>query len=320
MGYANSSETELAFVEESTWGVTPASPTFKRARMTGEGLVYDIETVTSDEVQPNADVTDEVQVGASASGPINFELSFGDAFGVLMAHALRGTWQTGTPGDDLEELKAGIERKSLTIEKRFALDSGAAYSRFSGMVANSLQLTVEQAAIVTGSIEFVGKGETTGSTPLSGATYEAADSGRPMAAPDVANIMVGGVGGSIFYSSLSFTVSNNCETQGAIGVIDAVGVRYGRREIEGNLSAYFDASTVALYDRFVNGAESSLSFDLNDDQGNTYTLTFPRIRFTTGRRVAGGNGEDVIAEMGFRALLDPVEGCAVKITRTALGA
>jgi hypothetical protein len=320
MGYANSSETEIAFVEESSWGVTPASPTFERARMTGEGLVYDIQTITSEEITPLSDVTDEVQVGASASGPVNFELSFGDSFGVLMAHALRGEWEVGQSGDDLEILKAGVERKSLSIEKKFNLDAGASYSRFAGMVANSLNLTVEQGAIVTGAIEFLGKGETTGSTALAGATYNPPAVGRPMAAPDVANIVVGGVGGSIFYSSLSFTLSNNCATQAAIGVKDAVGIRYGRREIEGNLSAYFDASTVALYERFVAGQESSVSFDLIDDAGNEYKLTFPRIRFTTGRRVAGGNGEDVVAEMGFRALLDPVTGCSIQIMRTALGA
>lgn len=320
MGYANSSETEIAIVEESAWGVTPTNPAFQRARMTGEGLVYDIETITSEEINPNADVTDEVQVGASASGPINFELSFGASFGVLLAHALRGAWAVGTPGDDLEVLKGGVLRKSLTIEKKFALDAGASYSRFPGMVANSLNLTVEQGAIVTGSIEFLGKGETTGAAPIAGSTYAAPNTGRPMAAPDVANIVVGGVAGSVFYQSLSFTLSNNCEVQKAIGVKDAVGIRYGRREIEGNLAAYFDASTVALYNQFVAGAESSVTFDLVDDQGDTYTLKFPRIRFTTGRRVAGGNGEDVIAEMGFRALLDPVSGTAIEIMRSAPGA
>lgn len=319
MTYANSSETELSFVEESVWGTTPSTPTFERARMTGEGLVYDIQTTTSDEIDPNADVTDEVQVGASASGEVNFELSFGATFDKLLEHALRGSFVVGTPADDLEELKAGTDKKSLTIEKVFNLGGSDAYSRFSGMVANSLSLTVEQQAIVSGSISFLGKGEATATSAIAGSTYNAASAGKPMAAPDVASIAVGGVGGSVFYSSLSFTLNNNCEIQSAIGEKDAVGVRYGRREIEGNMSAYFDANTVALYDQFVNGAESSISFDLVDDQGDTYTILFPRVRFTTGRRVAGGNNEDVIAEMGFRALLDPTEGCSIKITKTAPG-
>jgi hypothetical protein len=319
MAYANSSETELSFIEESVWGVTPATPTFERARMTGEGLVYDIQTTTSEEISPASDVTDEVQVGASASGPINFELSFGSSFDLLLEHALRGAFDVATPGDDLEELKAGTAKKSLSIEKSFDVGGAKEYSRYSGMVANSLNLTVEQQAIVSGSIDFLGKGEATDSVEITGASYNAPSSGKPMAAPDVANITVGGVAGSIYYSSLSFTLNNNASVQAAIGVKDAVGVKYGQRQIEGNLSAYFDADTAPLYDKFVQGAESSISFDLIDDQANTYTITFPRIRFTTGRRVAGGNGEDVVAEMGFRALLDPSEGCSIKIVKTAPG-
>lgn len=319
MTYANSSETELSFIQETSWGVIGANPVFQRARMTGEALIYDIETITSDEITPESDVTDEVQVGASASGPINFELSFGNSFGLLLSHALRGAWEVGTPGDDIEELKASTLKRSLAIEKSFDLNGSRAYSRFGGMIANTLNMTIEQRQIVTGAIEFLGKGESTSAAILSGATYTPPSAGKPIAAPDVANITVGGVTGTVFYSTLSFTLNNNCAVQSAIGVTDAVGIRYGRREIEGTLTAYFDTDTVALYDQFVSGAESSIMFDLIDEDGDTYTITFPRVRFTSGRRVAGGNNEDVVAEMGFRALLDPVTGTSMQINRTATG-
>lgn len=317
MGYANASETLVSIVEESAWGVTPANPIFESARMTGEGLVYDIETVTSEEITPQSDVTDEVQVGASSSGPINFELSYGAFFRRILAHALRATWVDGVDGDQKEELSAGVERKSLTIEKVFNLDGSSSYSRFRGMVANNLSVTVEQGQIVTGSVEFLGGGESTATAAIAGSTYPADPTkGSPMAAPDVANIAISGVAGQVYYSSLSFTLSNDCSIRGAIGSKDAIGVKYGRRTIEGNLSAYFDVNSVPLYDKYVTGTEAAISFDMADADGNTYHVELPRTRFTTGRRVAGGNGEDVVAEMGFRALLDSSKGYSIKITRT----
>lgn len=311
MAYANSSETGLAFVEEVDWGVTPATPAFQQLRMTGESLVYDIQNTESDEITPTADVTDVVQVGASASGDVQFELTFGAAdTDVLLAHALRGSWAT-------DELAAGIARKSMTLEKRFETGATDAFSRFRGMRVNTFGLVIEQQAITAATVAFIGSGESTGSAIITGATYAAPNAAKPMAAPDVANISVGGVSGSVFYSRLDFQLSNNCRIQSAVGARDAVGIAYGQRGIEGNLAAYFDTTTVALYDRFVSGAESSLSFDVSDPAGNTYTFLFPRVRFTAGRRVAGGNNQDVVAEMGWRALLDPVTGTAMKITRAA---
>jgi hypothetical protein len=318
---ANTSEAEVSVVEEATWGTIPANPPWQRVRVTGEGLVYDIENVTSEEITPEADVTDEVQVGAQASGPLNFELTFGDAdTGLLLAHALRASWVAGVAADDMEELKAGTEKKSLSIEKKFVVTGGDDYSRYSGMVANTLNLTVEEKRIVTGSIEFLGKGEATGTAALAGATYAAANIGKPIAAPDVAAITVGGVSGTVYYKSLGFTLNNNCAVRSAVGSKDAIGVRYGRREIEGTIIAYFDADTRPLYDRFVAGTESTLSFDLVDEAGDTYHVIFPRIKYRTGRKVAGANNEDVVAEMSFRALRDPVTGCAIQINRTAAGA
>src|SRR5690606_15567028 len=110
MAFANTSQTQVAFVEESTWGTTPTTPTFQLLRITSESLVHNIENVTSNEIRPDADVADLIQTGASATGDFGFELSYGTDFSTLFEHALRGSFVSS-------RLDAGTDRKSFTFEK-----------------------------------------------------------------------------------------------------------------------------------------------------------------------------------------------------------
>lgn len=321
MGIANTSEATISLVEESTWGVIPTSPAWQRFRMTGETLTYEKETVTSEEISPNADVIDEIPVGASGSGAINFELSFGDDdTGLILAHALRGSWGAGTANDDLEDLETGLEQKSLASEVLFETGATDHYSWHSGLVVNTLNLAFEERQIVKGSVELIGKGETNGTAAKSGATYAAPNTGRPMAAPNVGSITVAGVSGTVYYKTLSFTLNNNCAARSALGSIDAIGIRYGRREIEINMSAYFDETSAALYALFVAGTPAALSWVATDTAGNEYQFSIPRAVFKTGRRNASANNEDVVAELSCRALYDSTAGYSMRIRRTAVGA
>lgn len=322
MSYANSSETVVGIVEESAWGTTPATPVFQLVRITGETLTHAKETIRSEEITPSADVADEIGVGASATGALNFELSFGDAdTGVILAHALRSSWITGdVDDDDLEDLIAGIEQKSLTIEKKFELGATDDYNRYPGGRVNTLNLTVDQKGLVTGSVEFIGKGEVTATTIVSGATYASPNTGRVMAAPNVANIAVGGVSGTLYYSSLTFNLTNNLAAQNALGFEDAIGIRYGQREVTGNLTAYLDATSRALYEKFKAGTKGSFSFSFADPDGDEYIFTMPSVAFTEGTKQATGNNEDVLIELAFTAFLDGDLGSSVMIQRTAVGA
>ncbi|MEM9043515.1 MAG: phage tail tube protein [Pseudomonadota bacterium] len=317
MTYANSSETEVAFVEESAWGVTPASPAFQRLRLTGESLTHTKENVVSEEITPTADVADEVGVGSSGTGGVNFELTFGDQdTGVMLAHALRADWALGTGADQLEDLVAGTAKKSMTLQKKFALDAGSDFNRYPGMRVNTLSLTVDENGLVTGTTEFIGKGEEDGTTELAGATYVASNTGRPMSSVGVANIAVGGIGGQLYFSSLSLNIANNCEAQNALGTDVAVGVRYGQREVTGNLTAYLNAASRPLYERFKDGTKGSLSFEFSAD-GESYVVTMPAATFNEGTKNAAGNSEDVVIELSFRANLDASLGSSIMVQRTA---
>ena len=126
-------------------------------------------------------------------------------------------------------------------------------------------------------------------------------------------ITVGGVAGTLFYTDLSFSLTNNLRAQAAIGQVGAAGIGYGRREITGTITAYFEDDD--LYEEAVSNNASSLSFPISDGT-NTYTVTLPRLKFTSRRAVAGGNNQDILAECQFQALYDAAEQTSIKIVKS----
>lgn len=84
----------LRYVQESTFGTTPATPTMKNLRMTGESLKQDTNTVRSAEIRADRQISDIVRVGLSASGAINFELSCTTYDDFLKSLLLSSGWST----------------------------------------------------------------------------------------------------------------------------------------------------------------------------------------------------------------------------------
>jgi hypothetical protein len=98
MELASTSRAQLSYLLESAFGAIPGAGTPKKLRMTGESLDFAISNETSKELRDDRQVTDLVQVGASASGGFNFELSYNE-FDPLIEAALMDTWDVyGTNG------------------------------------------------------------------------------------------------------------------------------------------------------------------------------------------------------------------------------
>lgn len=98
MTFASANRAQVRYAVESTFGVTPTTGNHSNLRMTGESLDFAIQTQTSQELRSDRQTTDVVQVGASASGGINFEMSYKE-YDVLLEAVLQGTWaHFGTDG------------------------------------------------------------------------------------------------------------------------------------------------------------------------------------------------------------------------------
>lgn len=89
---SDSSRVQLAGIEETTWGDTPASA-LAAIRYTTESLGQRVEKTRSDEVRSDRQTTDIVPVGSNADGGFDFEASY-DAHDIYLEGAFSEDWST----------------------------------------------------------------------------------------------------------------------------------------------------------------------------------------------------------------------------------
>ncbi|MBP7756767.1 MAG: hypothetical protein KA227_12040 [Thermoanaerobaculia bacterium] len=101
----SSNRTRVAYVAESNWGVTPATPTLTTVRRTGGSLKSPTETVTSNEIRSDRNRATVQRVGVSANGSMEFELSYG-SHDDLLAAAFASAWTPAINFSDSVQITA----------------------------------------------------------------------------------------------------------------------------------------------------------------------------------------------------------------------
>lgn len=301
----DSSQTRVAYIAESTYGVTPTTPVFKNLRVTGESMAPNIANVVSNELRADRNIPDLVQVGSEAGGNLNFELSYG-SFDDLLEGLMFSTWSSNV-------LKNGVTRKSFTVEKTFEAGATDQYHRFHGAMVNTMELNIRAREIVTGTFGLMAKGMTSDQAIITDATYTAVN-GNPVinAASNFASLAIEGVT-SPEVMAISLRATNNLRQDPVVGSIESKGIGSGRFQVTGTITAYFENEE--LYELFLAGTASGLSFTLGGASALNYTFNIPNMKFDSAQIVAGGNDQPVMAEMSFTAIYDSGEACALKITR-----
>ena len=89
---ADTSASQLYFYEEALWGEdTAPAHILKEVRYTGESLAHNKNTIQSNEIRSDAQITDLIEVGVAGEGDINIELSYG-AHDVFLSALMRSQW------------------------------------------------------------------------------------------------------------------------------------------------------------------------------------------------------------------------------------
>lgn len=301
---ADSSETTIGVIAEVTAGVTPATPAFSALRITGETLTANYETLVSNELRADATVSDIRRTGIMTSGDVNFELHKATNLEDLIAAALRGAWATNV-------LKGGVLKKTFTFERKIVGSVATGYLRFAGSRLSGLSLSFAPDEIVTGALRVMGTGHTADAAIIVGATYPAASTTSPMAGVDVTSLAVSGVAG-IDYMSMTLEVDNALRVQRKLGSVDARGVGFGRRQVTGTLTCYFE--DITAYNAFLTNATPSITAAISDGT-NSYTIVIPKIRITGGEVPNPGNDQDMILTLNWQAVYDSASTTDIQITR-----
>ena len=303
---SDGSRQSVAFIRESAFGVTPATPAFQNIRNTSFNLALSKNSSQSEELRQDRQIAHFKHGAESVAGDLGFELS-ATTFDDFLESALGGTWTS-------DVLKAGVLRRSYTLERYFSdiAPANKPWHRFTGCEINAFNLSVPTEGKVTGSFAFMGKGMSVNNALIAGATYSAAT------ATDVIDSFTGTVeeGETVngIVTEITLALQNGLAAKPVIGSKATLQHSIGRSNLTGQITVYFENSE--LLEKFINEENSSLEFTLTDDAGNSYTVLLPKIKYTGAPLNVGGEGS-ITLPMPFQALYDETEGTNIKITRVA---
>lgn len=301
MPQASGSRHSIGYVEEVTFGVTPATPALKAFRHNSTTLSLNRSTFGSNEIRGDRQIADFRAGTRSGQGNIVAELSKGSHDDMLAA-ALCGTWTANV-------LKAGILRKSFTIERKFG-DVGQ-YLRYYGSQVDTLQISMTTGAVVGLTFGFWSKGMESDDAIVTGATYPAALTTSPMDA--ISGTITEGGSAIGVVSNVSLNLSNGLASRFVIGSAESLEPSIGRSTLTGTMEAYFEDAT--LLNKFLADTPSSLSMVCSDGT-DEYTILVPKLKYTGGDVPVSGEGP-VSISLPFQGLLDPTTGTNLQITRPA---
>lgn len=313
MSIATSNRTSLRYVDEVTFGTTPATPAFNEIRYTGESLNFNIQNVVSNEIRSDRMTSDLVQVAADVGGDVNFELSE-IAFEPIFERVLCGTWSAPVAG--VSTLKNGTTLRSATFQKIFNDATAANYLNMRGCRFGGLDLDFQTGQILTGKFSVMGLGATIGLSQVAGATSVAAPTKAVLnSVSNIISIKEDGVTSTSFFNKMTMSLNNNLRAQKAIGSLAAIGIALGKIDLTGTIEAYFENKT--MYEKYLNATTFALQLTLEDAEPNELIITLPACKFESGQIVSGGLDQDIMFSGTWRAIMDPVTSCMIQLDRDA---
>lgn len=381
---SDSSQTELSFLKEVTWGVNPGGNSTDLP-FDSESLKQTTGTRTSNQIRSDRQVKDITRIQVDAAGDISFTAQFAahdallegvmmDAFatdisvaftdavtiaatasgftdsgnGFVTAGIVVGQWLkfSGFADNTIDGfyrvdtvaagviattsvppatevagasvtikgslLKNGTTFTSFLLEKQFV--DIAEFLSYPGMVAGQLQLNIPSNEAITGVVSFQGKSEAGAGASVTAGLDAAPTNDEFNSIDNIKDVRFNGAASMLDLTEITLSLENNLRPRPAIGNVGPVGMGLGRINVSGTLKAYFESRTeMELYRDFteVNG----LSWRTEDAAGNAYVFDLGKLRITDAQQVAGGNDQDVIAELTFEAYRDALSGFTAAINR-----
>ena len=296
MSFASGGFHGLYYVAESSFGVTPATPTWIPFRHTSCNLQLKRDTFDSKELRADRAITD-VRLGTyKCEGDIGIEFS-AFAFDPILEALLGGTWTVNV-------LKQGTVQRSFSILRRFS--DITQYQVFSGCCPNKLTLDFKPNGMVTGSIGFIGA-NMTAALPA-GSTYATAADRPPMDSFS-ATLLEGGASFALA-SAITITLENGIEADYVLGSKYAPQCSWGRSKLSGKLTAFFQDLT--MFNKFLNETASSLQF-VTSDGYDSYTWLMNNLKYTSADNPVSDE-KPIHLDMAFDAL-NHVTDTNLKLTR-----
>jgi hypothetical protein len=285
------------------------------------GSIVDAEyTVTFADADPDT-ITDDgtgsdftafvagqfVQVVGSVSNDGIYEVASATGDVITLETNASLTAEVSTAGVTIRGcmIRNGVVRHSYVVEKCLTDTANDTMFSYRGCLVNSLSVSAQSSAIITGSLDLTGRDSLvyeTG-TESTAAIDASVSTGILNAVAHLTNVYIDGVVPTgVYFQGLDFTITNNMRGVQAIGTAGNVDVLPGQLEVTGSLNAYFVDKT--MYEYFLNDSEKRITYFVEDTTTKEgFAFTFPRVVFSTADMSAGGNDQDMVLNMSFQSLL-----------------
>tara|TARA_R110000822_G_scaffold114707_2_gene246391 strand:+ start:3516 stop:4451 length:936 start_codon:yes stop_codon:yes gene_type:complete len=307
MPFSQGSRSSLSFITEVTFGTTPAGD-FKNLPFSTHSLNLTKDRVAGNDIQADRMPRVDRHGNRQVAGDIVVDLRDGD-YDVFLESAMLGTWDT-TPVDGPDVLKVGVTPKFFSVED-YAADIDQA-RLFTGMAVSTMGISLAPNQMVTTTFGMIGKNMTISAVQK---TQTAASGAAPFDSYS-GDVSIGNVGSSSavgIVTGIDFTLTNSFAPTFVVGDDSAPSLEYGRAEVEGTFTAYFEDT--ALINRFLNETETELEVSVNDPTGlNAYTFLFPRVKINSADVGVDGPTSRII-NLSFVALYDATTNSNLVISR-----
>jgi len=298
MAFSSGSRVQMAYVAETTFGTTPATPQLVLFPMQSTTLEFVRDNINDPTIVADRMERDERLGNASSSGNIVTTLQHGQ-FDDFIEAGMCGTWATNT-------VKVGTVNRSFTIEQGF-LDVSQ-YRVFTGVKVNTMEFSMAPNQVVQATFGLMGAGMSTASSSLDSTPTALVN--KPGLTHLGGTITI--AGSPVICTSLSVQVNNNYSTNYGIGTAAAYGITYSEQSITGSATFYFE--DLVQYNRFLNETTAAIAVQCTDGT-NTMTFTIPKAKFMGGQLPVPNSGV-LFLTMPFKALYDSVSGTTMSITRS----
>jgi hypothetical protein len=304
MAFAQGSRSSLAYIAETAFGTTPASPTFAKLPFNTHSIDLSKDRVEGNEIQSDRMTRVDRHGNKQAGGSVEVDLRKAD-FDEFIESAFFSSFST-------DVVKVGTTPKYFTIED--AAEDISQFRTFTGMAVSGMSVSIAPNQMVSTTFDMVGKDMTQAATTAStGGTPTAASSNQPF---DSYSGTISDGGSSIsIVTSIDFSIQNSLAPTFVVGSDAAQSLEYGRAVVEGTMTVYYEDAT--LINKFLNETESTIEVSVDDPTGsNSYTFLFPRVKYN-GASVPVQNPQSRLITMPFVGLYDATEGTNIKLTRTS---
>lgn len=298
MAFAGGSAAKLSYIEETTYGTTPASPTMTVVPFTSFTADVQRESIESAAIRESRQVDSPRSGNSSISGDLSVEHQ-NNTYDALLASLFGADWATNV-------LKVGNDKRGLSFEQSFT--DITQYRLFRGMLCNTLNMNIAPNQMTSMQFGLMGLGTTLSQSAT--AASENSVSNRPSTSFD--GVFNEGGSQSNILTGLTLSIDNGFAPQFVLGTRDSVDTVSSSFKVSGTLSAFFEDE--AILEKFLNETETSLQFAFTDDAGNTQTWLLPKIKYTGGQVPVNGP-EALVIDLPFVAYYDTTTATTIQITR-----